>query len=450
MGIDVSPSRGKIQQDIELILRYDNPYKNNVAYEINIHTENSTIPLSFVESVEYMRNYGKYISDFVVLKFKISLGAYSKVIYTQRDNLMCSIKKIFKDKVDSDFTTMYKMVILKDGGKMESDQTIKKLTADELDKAGMVAIEAQLYLREVEGFRSSFIDGIYKNVILKDVIIGLLAQAKNNIQVDGLPLEYNIDVYEPNNTQQYENLIIPTGITLDNLPNYLQGTDYGVYNGDIGMYIQPYNKKTTVFVYPLFNTERFNKETGYKLTFINPNTAMYDVVENNWYIDGNNIKIICNSQVKIIDNGVRSYINSGDGIVSISASNLFEQNYEITDDGILLDKDSTLEGSKIVDRRDKISKTRYIGPQSNMYKYRSELLNTSMATYQITWNFSAPDYLYPGMPVEYVYEENGVIIRLPGILQCVYSLYQKVKGTQTSVVIIKVLSYNVYISQPSS
>ena len=129
---------------------------------------------------------------------------------------------------------------------------------------------------------------------------------------------------------------------------------------------------------------------------------------------------------------------------------LLEQSGERKGGGFWGEKPTTLEGSKIVDRRDKITKTRYIGPQSNMYKYRSELLNRSMATYQITWNFSAPDYLYPGMPVEYVYEENGVIIRLPGILQCVYSLYQKVKGTQTSIVIIKVLSYNVYISQPSS
>lgn len=448
MALEASINRGRIQQDIDTILKYNNPFKNNVQYEITIHTSVSTLGLQFIESVEYMRNYNKYISDFIVLKFKMYLGTYAKAIYPLRDNLMCSIQKKYTDKAASSESIMYKMVILKDGGTMESDQNIKKMTMEELNKSGMVTIEAQLYLREVEGFRNTFVDGIYKNVTIKDMLIGLLAQAKDNITVEGLPLDYNIDVVEPNNDYTYENLVIPTGITLDNLPNYIQGVDYGIYNGGVGMYLQHYNGKICVFVYPLYSTDRFEKETGEKLTFINANTSLYDTVENNWYIDGNNIKILCTSQAKIIDIGNNDLINVGDGVISFSPSELFEQNYEITDDGIIVDKDNTLEGIKIVDRRDKISKTRYIGPQSNMYKFRSDILNKSLATYQITWHFSNPDVIYCGMPCEYVYEDvNYGIVKLNGTVQAVYSRYDKPKGTQSSVVIIKVMSFNVWANQ---
>ena len=443
--MEVTPNRGFIQTEINKITKFDNPFKNNMEYKAIIHTPKDTIEIEYLESIDTMRNYNSNIADYVNIRFKMILGTYAKRVYEYRDNLVCSITKSFKDKYMDPNTITYKMVIISDGGGMETSQNVKKLSEDEMNKSGVVTIEAQLYLREVEALRSIYVDGVYKRITLKELMQGIFALSKNKATIDGQDMDYRIDVIEPSNQIEYQNLVLPTGLTLAALPSYLQGTDYGVYNGGIGTYIQNYKGNNCIFIYPIYSTERYEKnEDKNILTIINTNTTLYDVVENNWCITGNNISLLAGSKTSSDDPGTNALINGGDALIMSPPEGLFRKNYELTDEGIAFDEDEQLRGTTIKNRRDGIVRARYVGNESNMYKQRTQSIIATMATYKIPWNFSNIDIIYPGMPCCYMFEDANLgLVKLFGTVQAAYSRYNKQYGTESGIVVIKVKSHNI-------
>lgn len=442
--MNITPNRGFIQAEVEKILKYNNPFKNNAKYEVIIHTEDDTIDVEFLESIDVMRNYNTNIADYINIRFKIILGTYAKRVYPYRDNLICSVRKSYTDDYDNATSNIYKMVIISDGGGMETSQNVKKLTEDEMNKSGVVTVEAQLYLREVEGLRSLHVDGIFKEITLKEVMQGLFAISAEKVQLDGENMQYRIDVAEPANQIQYKNLVLPTGLTLDALPSYLQGKDYGVYNGGIGTYIQNYKGNNVVFIYPLYSTERYdNSEDRDVLTIINTNTSLYDVVENNWCRTGNNVFLLAGSNTSSSDPGTNALINAGDALIMTPPEKFFTKNFEVGDDGVMLDTEQQLKGTTIKTRRDGIVKAKYVGPESNMYKQRTMAILQTLATYTIPWNFSNTDIIYPGMPCCYMFEDATLgLVKLYGTVQATYSRYSKPHGTETGMIVIKVKSHN--------
>ena len=327
---------------------------------------------------------------------------------------------------------------------MDSSQ-YSKATEEELNKTSMLNVTGQLVYRELEGIRSIYVDGVYKQTTLKNMILALFYDAGKKITIEGNKMDLCIDMTEPANKTRYRNVLIPTGITLADLPSYLQNVAYGMYNGGIGTYLQEYNGSRVVFIYPLYSTDAYEKAKDKRLTIFHANTARLDHIENTFTVDGDNVKIIATSQAKNKDMGTNTLISQGDGIMYNQSEQVLNRNFEIQDDGIMFDKTKQLSASTIVNRRDGQVKTVYVGADSNLYRQRTQILKNTLSFIQIPWKFSNQDIIYPGMPCCYIFEDSVKgLVKLNGTVQAIYTKYDGGKKTHVSILIIAVASPNVW------
>ena len=436
-----------IDIDINDIISNTN-YAKDFTYEFILHTPYRDITLDQIQSYETLQDYNNNVGDYNLLTFNVGMGTYIKGIYPYRDNLTCTILKTFKTDGLSSQSAEYKLVIVNEEGNSESSSHYKNMTEDQLNENELKKIEAQVYLIELEAIREGYVDGNYKNVTVQELMGWSYAKVKDELEVHGNPLELRIDIVEPDNDTRYNNLIIPTGVMLQDLPIFLQNDNsYGVYNGGCGAYLQKYNSKPTMFIYPLYTTERYEKCDFKKLVIYNPGNLQLNTVENTWLREGNLIKIVAGSGVKVIDKGSTNIMDQGEALVSSRPEQIFNRASSITDSEVTVDASTQLNVSTLKSRRDGMSKMKYVGNESNMYRQRTQIMKNSMATYQIPWHFSYPELIYPGMPVCYIHEDSTKgTVRQYGSVQLLVTKYSPAQDMLSSTLIITVGSYNVFNS----
>lgn len=442
-----------IDLDIAKIFETPNPRINNIDYDIIIHTPDDDFGIQFLKTIEVMRDYNGNITDYIVVNLTCGAGDFIKAIYPYRDNCEISIiRTAFDDKLDKDFR--YKMVLLNNNGSIRASKYLTK-TRDELNAEEQFNLEIQCLPLELEILRSTYVDGIYKDSTVKNVIVSEFYQGtqkisgtkpsveESKVNIGSDPRDVDVDIVEPHNDYLYNHIDVATGTKLTDLPFYLQDTNYGIYNGGIGAYLQEYEDGLYFFIYPLYNNSLFETRDKKLIIYYTSNTRLA-MVENTYAIEGDVVKILANSDIKIIDNGENELMDTGSGLVTSSPKLLMERNVDITDDEIKFSREAHVTATKYKSRRDQVDRTQFVSNESNMYKQRSAILKNTMAIYQITWNFSDIDLLYPGMPVMYTYDDEvDGIVELYGLVQSAYSRYNEATKTTSAIVNIAIEKYGI-------
>lgn len=423
-----------IESDILEIVENAIPDKDNLKYEIILHTKDYDIEVSNLLLIETMRNYSKYVGDFMVVTFQMLGGTFIKDVYPNRDNLEMTIIKYDKYTSVTYSDTRYKVALINNDANVYGS----KYTAsdrEQLNRTEYVRVVAQCLDRVVEGLRLTQVEGIYENTTLKDIIMAELTEKLSAIEVDGNKPDFGIDIIEPNNNKEIEQMIIPAGIHALDFPSYIQNTTYGIYNGGIGTYMQRTGSRYIVYVYPLYDIERFDN-TEFKLIVYFTSNKKFNLADNTYRRDGGVLKILAGTSLVSMDNAENEFMSEGDGFVRILPQQMINRNVMVSSNSMEFDAETSLEGTKFKDRTDGVDKAMYLGNEVNMYKYRSEINKRSLGTYQFTWHFSNPDLIYPGMPVQYVFEDDkSTIYKLNGIVQFIASKYDKAMGTTSSSII---------------
>jgi len=389
--------------------------KHNVEYEVILHTVDIDYTVSMVESIEILRDYNSNIADYVVMTCMMQAGDYIKDIHPYKDNLEVTLTRKIND---AHLKQRYKLVIMNNKGDIEGTR-YDNSSREELNSLEMIRIEGQCVDRVSEALRLVYVDGVYR---LTD--IDRLLKVKFNTGVEPLGFEGNliIDLVKPDNTREYDHIEVPTGLDLFNLPTYLQNTHYGVYNGNIGTYLQFYNNKTTIFIYPLYDTKRFDKAEK-KLMVYGVSSAKFDFVEHTYFVDGDLVKILAGKSTVGVNDGEDALLDSGVGFTHTDANKIIERNSMVTDGEVNVDTEHMNTGQIYKNKADQSNKSVHLGPVDNMFKHRSEIMKKTMAVYQIQWNHCDPDLIYPGMPVMYIYlKDEDNVVKLKGIVQSIFVL----------------------------
>ena len=91
-------------------------------------------------------------------------------------------------------------------------------------------------------------------------------------------------------------------------------------------------------------------------------------------------------------------------------------------------------------RKDGSNSFKYVGTDSNPYKHRSKVLEDNSRHFRIPWSYSAPEHVFPGMPVMYVYEDvDKGIIKLYGVVSNIFNKYEGKSRTINSIIDINVM-----------
>jgi len=431
---------GVVDDDILKILEAKQEHPNAITYDLILHTVDEDIIIRELASVETSRDYANNICDYIIVNFTLGLGQCVKKILPYQDNLEMTIVTRYYDK---SYTDRYKLVILS-GPPSLAGTIYSSYTEIELDKMDKLLMECQCLNRLVEALRLKPCDGVYTYSTVKDIIKTVMTNNINEVNIEDTSVPTNFNLIQPNNDKTYRHINIPVGVRVLDLPSYLQNTDYGVYSADIGTYIQRFGyfqtdiePTDTVFVYPLYNPG-LNNSSGKRLMIFSTPSTLLAQVEHSYLIDGGVIKIIGAGNMTSNEISQGKLINDGNAVIIANPTAIMRGGNTTTTDTVTTDKTTNLTGELLKSKRDGHNSANYVGATANQYKVYSELSKNTLSPYQVTWNYSNPELLYPGMPVSYVYEDSELgVVKLNGVLHSVFNKYSA--PYKTNVTIINVL-----------
>jgi hypothetical protein len=137
----------------------------------------------------------------------------------------------------------------------------------------------------------------------------LLASETAKIKVEEDIAFKGVDMVEPNNENKSEHIIVRHGTRLFDLPIYAHKHLGGIYNAGIGCYYQ----SRYWFIYPLYDTTRFNKAKK-TLVIVKVPTLRARAIERTYRNEGDTLYVIGTSNSEIDDDAGTNFSNKGNGV----------------------------------------------------------------------------------------------------------------------------------------
>jgi len=389
-----------------------------------LHTTELDIQVMHISTIDFRRDYVNNIGDEIVIQFSMMLGDYMMDVYPNRHNMEFTLQRIpitgdgyAIDTESPRVFERYKAVFIPDQNphmNLKSFNTIDRFT---LNNQAPVTVTLQLLNRTLEPLRIKTVQGTYSDVNRKELVTGLLGGETMKIQIDGKPGLDSFDMVEPNNKDPIKQIIIPNHTPVLAIPTFVHERHTGIYTAGIGNYFQTYNNLRTWFVYPLYDTTRFNTK-GPKLIIYAVPSQQYAGMDRTYKIDDTTVHVVATSDQQYIDDGESSQMLSGVGFRQTNADELMGKPVEMTPDGPIGDRGRINTEVGLKEREDGLNyavrSTRSIS-MNNFAEYSQHLINNG-ARLNITWHNSDPSLLYPGMPCKYVYMTDEEVKEVKGIV----------------------------------
>lgn len=426
-----------ILREIEAISTTEREYES-IQFKIILHNKDYDIKVTMFESIEFKADYNNKIADDIFIHFNMGLGDFTYELLPYKDNTEISIIKSFNNIVYENIT--YKAVLINDT--KNSNGIKSNISKEILNKASLIRVSFQLMEKSVEVIRSINVDGIYKSTNVKDALVTIFNKNLTNVSINGEKLNPLINIVEPDNTKLFNQIIIPTGTFLTDVPSFIQDTKYGIYSGDIGFYIKNIrqdilNYKPCLFIFPLYTI----KQDIYNSLYIYHSANKRSKAAINTYDNKNNILKIATSEVDMIEKGERDFINDGNAVTYSSMENIYNYNSTVTNDKINYTSKTQL-GSDHYETQDGLRSETYVGNIDNVFRYHSNLANKNMGLYRFRWNMSNHRHIKPGMNVTVFYQLDDDVKTLLGVIQGYYSIYNQTLKNETTYLMIKLREVN--------
>lgn len=401
-----------------------------LVFQITIHTEYEDYAPIVLRHLDIVRNYESNFGDITLLTFDMAFGDYVHRFYPFTNNLEATVSVNYIEKTDNRTKKpnviskrRYKMVFLPEENEHVNLSEYQAYDAETLNKLKILTVKVQLLDRILEPLRIKMTEGVYRKVKQETILRAVIAEQANQILVDGKPALGAIDIYPPDNTEIQQHIIIPHNTLIVSIPTFLQEKMNGVYNAGIGSYLQYYNKLYTWFVYPIYNPSRYtlDKTQHSKMVFYYMPSFQYNGIENTYRVDGNIVSVLCTSNKQYLDDGDTNYMNKGVGFMQSDARAYMKKPVVMTENGPQGNPARLTSQVANAYRDDGLNYAPATAQEisSNPFLQYSKVAQRALAYIQLDWQHSDDSLIYPGMPCEFVYLENGVRKSVTGIIaQC--------------------------------
>lgn len=385
--------------------------KAQVYWKVLVHlNEEGDVYEPFnVTNVSVRRDYSVGYGDEFTCTLLIPYGEYVNTIYPNREHLHITLMRTpLADgtsvaDADQDVETEQYAAVL-----IENRSTVTQLQGDEvkdveaLNLAGFNETHFQLFPKGMEILRTKLTGGIFRACTVQQVIESVLTQEVKNLNIDNKQAIKGIDMIDASNQNKYEQIVVPHGIKVIDLPGFLH-KKYGVYNAGIGSYIQ----NNIWYVFPLFDTTRFKNNVKTITIFMLPERK-FPELEKTYRVLGDSIAILVLTKNDFRGNNTQSYLNSGNGVRFTDANNIMEGFNETvgtktsvkrtgnnTEFATYLIKDGV---NYLPVAEEKIT--------ANNYVQYSKLAMRQGGLLTMNWLNSNPALIEPGMTIRLVYYVN--------------------------------------------
>ena len=400
-----------------------------------VHTEKEDFPVWELSSVEVVRDYMKMIAETSKIIFRIGLGDYTNRFYPYRENLEFTVKRVplregnnGPTNDDDVVVTRYKAIFNPANNPQVGGSELETYHTESLNNTEMVEVHLELINRYVEPLRIKTTSGSYLKYKPEDIIRAVLGGESQKVLVDGKPCIDGFDLIEPDNKEVQPHVIFPHGLGITSVPTYLHENLCGVYNRGIGTFFQVFKKKKYWFVYPTFDSERFDKDVKKVIFYAVPQDKLPQL-DKSFKEEGDILKVAVTAQRRYSDTAELNYLNEGSGFRMPDARSFMKKPVKITPEGPVAVRTQLNHEVVTKERTDNLNyapMTRN-GPSQNPFKYRSEVNRLTMGQIDLVWENADPELIYPGMPCKYLYLNQNKVVALKGTILFVHAFSARVE-----------------------
>ena len=387
---------------------------SNVGWKAIIHLpgENKTyVPLQVV-AINIRCDFVKAYTDEFTCTLLIPLGKYARLIYPNRTNLEITLTKSplressEEIQYDADLESERYSAILIDGDKSPTvGQGRETNDEDTLDLMDILPVSFQLTNKAMEKIRMVSVGLGVRNSTVKSAIRTLLTKETQNIKVDNKRVLEGVDIVEPNNKTVRDHVLLPQGIKIFDVCDYIQ-KNMGVYNAGLGSYV----RNRIWYVFPLYDTTRFTESKQTLSVLILPRNK-FPQLERTYRKKGNSLTILITSETGFKDDSGTQYLNFGNGARFADANKFMEGFNETKDNATLVARAKNVNEVKIEDRPDKVNLINVTQNKitANPYYEYSKLIGRKGGVFKTIWENSDPSLLTPGMVTRISYYDEGEV-----------------------------------------
>lgn len=444
-----------IWSDVQDIIKSDlKPIEDDL--KILIHTEKEDFTVIKLLTLDITRNYNGQIGDVIFIQFVLSLGDYVYKLLPFVENLEVTLKTtkltpVSNQRKSNSVTTVerYKAIFDFNSNPNFSIGELKRIDYETLNKADLVTVNIQLLDRSVETLRIKQVRGVFKDVNQHQLLHSLISGESKKILIDGKPCLDALDIKEPSNTRNRKHTVIQDGINLVSLPTYLQEKEGGVYNSGLGSYIQKYESKKIMFIYPLYDVNRFDSKDIRCIFYIIPKDKLPGI-EKTFIRKGDTYHILITNDIKLKDAAETDLMNSGSGFKMSDANAYMKKPVQITEDGPVALRSNLNYEVAALERTDGLNYAPVTKDQisSNPYNKYSSILFKTLSRLDMVWENADSSIIYPGMPCMITMMDNDKLVKMKGIIQATHT-FKTLQGNVTTGKAYKTLTDVVALIEPS-
>lgn len=390
-------------------------------YEATLHTPEENIGLWGLDGIETLYDYINNVHHMPKLKFNMGLGDYIYRLFPYRNNLEMTIRRIpmkehgiKKNEKEKIQIKRWKVIFNPKNNPPVAGSDLQHIERETLNNTDMPEIQVELVDRHAEPLRVKYHSGIYQKKKIEDVIRATLAYEAKKVIVDGKPAVDALEMKKPDNKDEIEHIVFPSGTLLHQVPTILHDK-IGVYIGGLGTYYQEYRDKKTWFVYPFYDEKAFD-EADYRVIFYAIPQDRQAQLDMSYWEDDKTLKVVVTGQRLYSDSAELDQMNKGSGFRSPDAEAMMLKPHELDVKHPIANR-SRLNTELIDhDRTDNLNYAPIMNSKqtANLYVRKTEVLSYQFAQVDFVWENADETLIYPGMPCKYHYLVRGEVKELKG------------------------------------
>lgn len=389
------------------------------GWRLEITAGDKTVNPDRILSLDIVRDYDINFADKLVCKILIGAGTYTSDIVPYRNNLT---GMLYQEPLNTqgesiegaDTWSQEVMITLVDNTDPNKALTTNVLQNKEsADRTSFVEVELQLSDIVLEVARMISVGGVYRDTSVQDLVKYLMTYYLKELRVDESMAVTGVKMYPASNQAPIANIVLPHGMEFVQIPDFLHERVAGIYSTGLGHYLQD----NLWHIYPLYDTTRYENDLR-GLTIINLPANRYTKIERTYRTTANQVIVLASGEGATFDDSESRQLNQGNGV-------------RFTNADAAMGGLATTEGNKstalraennsefVTTQRDsgrnnvRVSST----PITNNTFLEASKLARSQGSYAArVWENANPRLLFPGMPVRWMYMENGEWVEQHGVL----------------------------------
>lgn len=405
------------------------------AYSALIHIVEKDLAYQPIKvlGIDIERDYEHNLADVINCELAVSPGTWSDYIMPFVENLEISIiaePVNFRVPVS---VTRYKAYCKTLVNFRKTDARLQNVNTETIDRMDIVKVEFQLVPLLMEKLLPLQIGTNVVNSNVTDALTSLLMGEATKLQgLDNADMLKGVDMVKADNETVYDNIPIPHGIKLLDLPFFLQKKLYGVYKQGMGHYIQT----GMWYIYPKSRTKRNDDKTRFINIFISPKDFL-KYTENTWMKEGNDLYIIAalEGDSKDISTSANT-LNKGNGIRVLNPDlQTTDESVKVAGNKAIISRANNVSEVILNESKNGVVNAPFLMSQkdTNIYEQVSQVEARDGKLIGLVWHNSQADLVKPGSVVRVHYTDANVNqqVMLEGV---VIKAHHYIHATSASVV----------------